>query len=179
MHPKISNEALEAYSYCATKFHLSLHGARGKKCDYELMEMEARIRTKQDVVGSLVERKARISGSALTRSAIELASRPIFAGVYEDAEFHLEIDGVERTADPKGRGTNNVVPMLFLGSRKVRKPQRRTLEVYGLVLTRLLDDKVRSGLVWSGRNHSIKIPLRLDGIEFSKWLAGLLLVLRV
>jgi len=61
--PKITNEALEAYCYCAQKFYLKLQGARGTKTDYELMRAQLRCRTK-------INEKNRFSGAKVPATLV-------------------------------------------------------------------------------------------------------------
>jgi hypothetical protein len=135
MQHKISNEALEAYCYCRLKFHLKLRGERGVKTDYEIIRAEFRADTKARAIQSHVADQGSGNGFRLTRARLEKASQYIFNGIYEDDDFTLHIDGVNKSAAPKDPHSYSFRPIIFSSSIRNEKAQRLVLRVYGYAVS--------------------------------------------
>jgi predicted RecB family nuclease len=178
IHPKISNEALEAYSHCLRKFHLLLFGERGEKTDYDLMRTEARTKTRRRAIETYLADQQSATGLSLTRSRLMEGSQIILDGIYEDDDLSLVIDGVQRIPDVKNPGAFSFLPILLSDSMKVRKQQRLVLQVYGSALSNILGQPVHTGLVWDGRGRPTKVRLHIDRRDFTDWLQGLFLARR-
>jgi predicted RecB family nuclease len=174
MLPKISNEALEAYCNCKLKFHLKLQGEHGVKTDYEIMRAELRANTQARArKGNVANPKSR-NNLRLTLPLLEMASRYIFDGTYEDEDFKLQIDGVHKAITLDNPCTYSLRPITFSGSARIEKQNRLVLRVYGYAVSRITHRQIPTGLVWNIRDVATKVPLRLDGKEFATWLQDLL-----
>jgi predicted RecB family nuclease len=172
--PKITNEALEAYCYCAQKFYLKLQGARGTKTDYELMRDQSRSRTRSNAI----RRFARGPGSGtvmqLTQTTLQNAPQYIFDGIYEDQNFALHIDGVRKVAHTSDPREYSFHPILFSGSLRTDKQHKTILRAYGYALSTILAKQVLVGFVWNAHDCTTRVHLGLDRRNFSNWIDRLL-----
>jgi predicted RecB family nuclease len=172
--PKITNEALEAYCYCAQKFYLKLQGARGTKTDYELMRAQLRSRTRINAIKRFARAQGPGTDVPLTRANLQNAPQYIFDGVYEDQNFALHIDGVRKVAHANDPCEYSFQPILFSGSIRTHKQQKTILRAYGYALSTILARQVLVGLVWNAHDRTTKVPLGLDRKDFSIWIDHLL-----
>jgi hypothetical protein len=172
--PKITNEALEAYSYCVTKFYLKLHGVRGTTTDYELMRAQLRSRTRTNAIRRLARGPGPGTDVRLTRAVLQSASQYIFDGIYEDRNFILNIDGVRKVADGNDPRQWSFHPILFSGSIRTDKHQKIILRTYGYALSTILARQVPVGLVWNANDCTTSVALGIGRNDFSIWLDHLL-----
>jgi predicted RecB family nuclease len=172
--PKITNEALEAYSYCATKFYLKLHGARGTTTDYELMRAQSRSRTRINTIRRLARTHGTDTGVRLTRAHLQNAPEYIFDGIYEDQNFTIQIDGVRKVARANDPYDYSLHPILFSGSIRADKRQATILRTYGYALSTILARQPLVGFVWNANDSATRVPLGLDRADFSIWIDHLL-----
>jgi hypothetical protein len=97
--PKVTNEALEAYCYCLQKFHLTLRGEHGVKSDYEIMRAELRSNARTSVLSRYCKDSELSADLRLTQARLQNAPQYIFDGIYEDKDFKLHIDAIEKVVD--------------------------------------------------------------------------------
>ena len=174
MNPKITNEALEAYCYCAQKFHLKLHGEQGVTTDYERMRAELRAKTMARAIKRYLEKQDLTEQIRLTQSRLEKAPQYLFNGIYEDDHFKLNIDGIHKTTDPHASKSYTLRPIIFSGFLKNETRLRRVLSVYGYALSKMVSQPLHMGLIWNSSDKTTKVSLRVDAKEFSTWLQKLI-----
>jgi predicted RecB family nuclease len=171
--PKITNEALEAYCHCPTKFHLKLRGERGVQSDYEIMRAELRSNARARALNRYCKDLAPSGDLRLTRARLQKASQYFFDGVYEDKDLKIHIDGIEKVPDASCARQYSFRPILFSGSIRTEKHQRMVLRVYGHALSTITDQQVHAGLVLNERDGHTKVPLVRGGDDFAIWLEQL------
>ena len=91
MGGKLSDQVIEAYVHCATKFHLSLIGFRGVKSDYDLMCRDLREKVRGYANNTLpdVNPKSQARANSTTSSA---ALQKISQAMFEDDRFRLKMN---------------------------------------------------------------------------------------
>jgi predicted RecB family nuclease len=172
--PKITNEALEAYCYCAQKFYLKLQGARGTKTDYELMRAQLRSRIRINAKKRFASAEGPGTHVPLTRAHLQNAQQYIFDGIYEDQNFMLHIDAVRKVAHADDPCEYSFQPILFSGSTRADKQQKTMLRAYGHALSTILARQVLVGFVWNAHDCTTRVSLGLDRKDFSIWIDHLL-----
>jgi predicted RecB family nuclease len=151
---RITSEILEAYLSCKYKGHLKQGGQQGSRSDYEAMSAELRDEVRLTAIDRIVTRgpgKEVARNIPLTTSALKRGPAYVLDAILEDGAFSLRFDGLKRVDGPSKLGDFHFVPMLFHGGGSVRKEQRRLLEVYGLLLSRIQGRAPGSAVVWRGR----------------------------
>jgi predicted RecB family nuclease len=165
MATKITREILESYLYCKTKACLKLVGEQGNKPDYEVLLAANRQEVWQQAIGKILakhpnEHVAR--DISLTADELRTGRSYVLSAALEDDLVSFRFDGLKRVDGPSNLGDFHYVPMLFHEGRKVGKEQRRLLELYGLLLSRLQGRMPSNGIIWHGKECRTT-RVRLDG----------------
>jgi hypothetical protein len=81
------------------KFHLKRQGEHGVQSEYEIVRAELRSNVRSRELNRYCKDSEPSTGLRLTQARLQSASQYIFDGIYEDNDFKLHIDGVEKIAD--------------------------------------------------------------------------------
>jgi predicted RecB family nuclease len=155
MATKITREVLEGYLHCKTKAHLKLAGQQGSRSDYEELLAAARAGVRQMAIGKILARHTEgeiARDIPLTVTALRAGASYVLDATFEDDLLSLGFDGLKRVGGPSKLGDFHYIPMLFHEGRRVGKPQRLMLEIYGLLLSLLQKRLPTCGVVWRGRD---------------------------
>ena len=155
MATKITREILEGYLYCRTKGYLKLAGQQGSKSDYGELLAAARVEVRQMAIGKILARhsKGEIARDIpLTATALRAGASHVLDATLEDDLLSLGFDGLKRVSGPSKLGDFHYIPMLFHEGRRIGKPQRFMLEIYGLLLSAIQERLPTRGVVWRGRD---------------------------
>jgi predicted RecB family nuclease len=140
MATKITRQILEAYLSCKKKAHLKLAGQQGIVSDYEALLISTKQEVRKQAIEKILARKpgAEVARDVpLTAATLRAGSTFLLNATLEDDLLSLSFDGLKRIDGPSKLGNFHYVPMLFHERRKVGKEQKRLLEIYGLLLSRL------------------------------------------
>jgi predicted RecB family nuclease len=140
MATKITREVLESYLHCKTKGHLKLAGQHGSTSDYEELLAATRAEVRQMAVGKILARHSEgeiARDLPLTAAALRPGPSYLLGATLEDDLLSLGFDGLKRVDGPSKLGDFHYIPMLFHEGRRVGKPQRLMLEIYGLLLSEI------------------------------------------
>jgi predicted RecB family nuclease len=166
MNVKITRDILESHLSCKVKSFLRLAGQQGTRSDYETVSTELRGRVRLQAIDKIlaqhreddVERNAPVTPSVLKRGAAF-----ILDPIMEDSLFSLAFDGLKRVVGPSKMGEFHYVPMLFHGGRRIGKTQRRMLDLYAVLLSRLQGQVPGYGIVYHGREcRATRVHLNAD-----------------
>jgi predicted RecB family nuclease len=166
MATKITRDVLEGYLHCKTKAHLKLAAQQGSASDYEKLLVASRGKVRQTAIGKILERHPATElarAIPLTIAALRAGPSFVLDATLEDDLLSLGFDGLKRVDGPSKLGDFHYVPVLFHEGRLVRQEQRRLLEVYGLLLSRIQGRMPGYGVVWHGEEcRTTKVPLSPD-----------------
>jgi predicted RecB family nuclease len=166
MAAKITKDILESYLHCKYKGYLKLIGQQGTKCDYAtlltVMRAEVRLaaidKTISSHPGEEIPRNV-----PLTTLALKEGASFFLDATQEDDLVSLSFDGLKRVDGPSKLGDFHFIPMIFHEGRQVPKEQKRLLEFYGLLLSRLQGHMPVHGIVWHGKDcKATRVRLNAD-----------------
>jgi predicted RecB family nuclease len=166
MATKITRDIIESYLNCKYKGHLKLAGEGGTPSDYGLMVAASRDEVRRLAIDKIlachpaeeVERDLALTLPTLKRGAAFFLNATL-----EDDQLSLAFDGLKRVPGASKLGDFHYVPMLFSDGRQIRKQQRASLEVCGLLLSHLQGRMPGFGLLWHGKEcRSTRVRLNPD-----------------
>src|SRR5258708_2501774 len=102
MTTRITREVIESYLNCRYKGHLKLVGEQGAKMDYQLLLEELNKGMRHKAVDKLLARHPRASIDRkvlVTADQLKNGGALILDATWEDDEFALAFDGLERVPD--------------------------------------------------------------------------------
>jgi len=148
---KITNEVLDSYLSCKTKAHLKLAGENGVVSDYEAMATAAKLRSREDVVTTLLARIGEggtCRGVNVTAEILQKGA-PLLVGVTLDGDLlSLGFDALKRVDGASNVGDHHYLPVLQ--SDKVGRQQKLLLALLGLALAGVQGLRPTIGLVARG-----------------------------
>jgi predicted RecB family nuclease len=166
MTAKITSHVLKGYLSCKYKGHLIQAGEHGICSDYEALLIERREAVRLWATHKILSQHAEqeVAGSLpLTVTALKGGPLYVLNAVLEDEVVSLHFDGLKRVDGPSKLGEFHYLPMLFHEGEAVRKEQKRLLELYGLLLSRVQGRMPASAIVWHGKEcKATKIRLSTD-----------------
>jgi hypothetical protein len=149
---KITLDVLRGYLNCRYLAHLLLGGQAGVKSEYEIVrsELEQAVRLKvMDRLRSKYSDQSLVTGVVLDRSILSKGAAFVLDGQLSSDRFSIRFDGLKRVKGPSNLGDFHYVPLMFCGTRHIRKPQRLLLEVMGLCLSRIQGIAPSTGIIYS------------------------------
>lgn len=166
MTAKITDDVLKGYLHCKYKGHLKQSGEQGCRSEYEALLIErreaARLRATDKILSRHGEEEV-ARNVPLTVAALKRGSLFGLNAVLEDEVVSLQFDGLKRVDGPSKLGDFHYIPVLLHEGELVRKEQKRLLEVYGLLLSRVQGRTPASGVVWHGKEcKATKVRLSTD-----------------
>ncbi len=168
MRGKLSHQVIEAYVHCATKFHLSLHGFRGKKSDYDLMcrELHEKVRAYANNTLPDVNAKSQARPNSTTSSAVP---QKISQAMFEDDRFCLKIEYVHLLQRNGKTDGLSILPNLFLDQFVKVNQYIFPLTLHGFLLGELLNTRIDKGLLWIGERPARTVALDFGNKGFLTW----------
>src|SRR5262249_43904073 len=151
---RITRDVIESYLNCKYKGYLRQAGQQGSPSDHESMVAELRETIRRRAIEKIVARHKKddlARNIPLTASALKRGALFVLYATLEDDFFPLRFDGLKKVDGPSKLGDFHYVPMLFHEGPKVRKEQRRLLELQGLLLSQVQGRMPASGMVWHGK----------------------------
>lgn len=166
MMKKVTKDILESYLNCKTKAQLKLAGERGIKSDYEGMILELKAEVSLKAIEKILSNHAEEDVAkhiSLTMEALSKGPAYILDATFEDAHFSLSYEGLKKIDGSSNLGDFHYVPMLFHAGGRIGKEQRRLLEIYGLLLSRIQGRMPTGGILWWGSEcQSKRIQSNVD-----------------
>jgi predicted RecB family nuclease len=166
MGTKITRDVLESRLHCKFKAHLKLMGEQASKSDYETLQLTLREEVKSRAVEKLLAKHPDSEGARnvpLTETTLRAGPSFVLDAILEDDDLSLVFDGLKKVEGASKLGDFHYLPVLFHERRKVRKEERRMLEVYGLLLSRIQGKARAYGIVWHGaEGKATKVRLSAD-----------------
>jgi predicted RecB family nuclease len=154
MATKISRDILESYLSCMYKGHLKVTGQQGTQSDIALLAGASRDAVKRLATNKLIAHDPADEVEqdvALTLATLRRGAAFLLNATLEDDHLALAFDGLKRVTGPSKLGDFHYVPMLFSEGCRIRKQQRASLEVYGVLLSRLQGRSPGFGILWHGQ----------------------------
>jgi predicted RecB family nuclease len=154
MTAKITSEVLKGYLNCKYKGHLKQVGEHGNRSEYEAMLMERGEAIRRRATDKILSRHGEdevARNVLLTVATLERGPQFVLNAALEDEGVSLHFDGLKRVDGPSKLGDFHYIPMLFHEGESVPKAQKRLLEVYGLLLSRVQGRTPACGMVWHGK----------------------------
>jgi predicted RecB family nuclease len=165
MASRITREVLESYLHCKTKAHLKLAGQQGTVSDYEVLFVARRQEVRQQAIAKILAKhpQAEVAKDIpLTVGVLQSGPPFVLDATLGDDFLSLAFDGLKRVDGASKLGDFHYVPVLF-HEGKVGKEQRRLMEIYGLLLSRLQGQMPTSGIIWHGRERRMtRVRLNAD-----------------
>jgi predicted RecB family nuclease len=166
MATRITREVLEAYLNCKTKAHLKLADQHGNVSEYESLLASNREEVRRQAVGKVLSKHPEgevVSGINLTAAALRAGPPFLLDTMLVDELLSLKFDGLMRVDGPSRLGNYHYVPVLIHEGRKIGKGQRRLLELFGLLLSRLQGIIPSSGIIWHGKEcRTTRVRINAD-----------------
>ena len=153
-HLPITREILESYLNCKLKGHLKLKGDRGTKSDYETLMAEVRVEQAKRASEKLVARQKEgevLRGIEVSIPVLKRGIPLILDADVKDDILSVKIDGLRRVDGPSRLGGFYYVPILFVEGEKIRREQRRLLEMCGLMIGDIQGKQPAYGIVVRGK----------------------------
>lgn len=153
--PIITRNVLEAGIYCRYKAYLKLSGEQGTQSDYEVMHNECCNRVRDIAMErlrvSLSEAEILI-GPDLSLSLLKQGIALLLNAVAVSDQFSFRFDGLKRMDGKSRLGEFHYIPLLYHGSQKIHKEQKRLLSVCGVLLSELQGVIPSCGLIYYGQD---------------------------
>jgi predicted RecB family nuclease len=154
MARKITREILESYLQCKNKAHLQLAGEQGTKCDYELMQAEARNRVRLKGTNKLLAKHKAVGvlqDIALTIRAVKQGRPLLVDATLADERLSIKFDGLQKETGPSRLGNFHYVPVLFHETERPGKLQKDLLELHGLIIGHFQRTQPSTGILIYGQ----------------------------
>lgn len=152
MPVQIGNSVLEAYLHCTLKGYLKLTGQPGDPLPYDELLARRRETVRQTVTASQKHQEYEVRPSrSLSISDLKVGDGFILDVIIEYAALSLHFDALKRIAGKSKLGKFHYIPVLFCGSRQIRRVQKLLLTVLGAVLGSLQGKRPSVGLVMFGK----------------------------
>jgi predicted RecB family nuclease len=152
MTSKITLDVIDAFLSCKLKAYLRLAGGTGSKSDYAKMLTDIRQTVRQNAFATIHNKyhDAVSIGTPITRSRLKEGKAFLLDAKLDSDCYSVEFHGLKRLNEPSALGTFHYVPVLFTEARRIRKTQRRLLEVLGLLLSPVQGKMPGHGVVYYG-----------------------------
>jgi hypothetical protein len=150
---KITLDVLRGHLNCRYLAHLRLSGQEGVKSDYEtvLAEVEQAVKLKvMDRLRSQFTDQNLKIGIVLDHSTLGKGPALVLDSQLSGDGFSFRFDGLKRVNGRSNLGEFHYIPLMFCGTRQIRKPHRLLLEVMALFLSRIQGRAPSTGIIYGG-----------------------------
>jgi predicted RecB family nuclease len=150
---KITLDVLRGYLSCPYLAYLLLAGQEGTRSDYEIVlaELEQAVRlTVTDRLRSQHSDQSLGISVAVDRSTLSKGFAFLLDAELRDDSLSIRFDGLKRVNGRSQPGDFHYIPLMFCGTRHIRRPQRLLLEVMGLLLSRIQGIAPSTGIIYHG-----------------------------
>jgi predicted RecB family nuclease len=130
-----------------------LAGQEGTKCDYEIVLADLEQAVRLRVIDRLCRQhsdESLVTGGVLDRSALCIGAAYVLDAELRGDSLSIRFDGLKRVKGRSDLGDFHYLPLMFCGTRHIRKPTRLLLEVLGLFLSRIQGIAPTTGVVYCG-----------------------------
>jgi predicted RecB family nuclease len=168
---KITLDVLRGYLNCPYLADLRLAGKAGIKSDYEVVFTELEQSVKLTVISRLHSQYTEQSfatGVVLDRSTLSKGAAFVLDAELCSDDVSIRFDGLKRVNGRSQLGDFHYVPLIFCGTRHIRKPQRVLLEAMGLLLSRIQGVAPNAGIIYHGLQCSATTVRFTSGLRAAK-----------
>jgi predicted RecB family nuclease len=159
MATTITRDVIESSLHCRYKGYLKLAGEQGSPSDYEQLMRESRERVRLAATAQLLARHEEgevLRGLTMTLVALRRGVPLLLDVTFEDKEFCIRFDALQRAAGSSRLGDFHYVPVLFHEAERPARQLRALLGLLGQTLGSVQGRQPGWGVLIYGRNCEVK-----------------------
>ena len=168
---KITLDVVKGYLNCRYLAHLLFDGQEGVKSDYEIVlaEIEQTVRLRiLDRLHAHYSPQILKIGVVLDSSILSSGAPFVLDSELRGDGFSIRFDGLKRVNGSSNLGDFHYVPLMFCGTRQIRRPQRLLLEFTGLFLSRIQGVVPSTGIIYCGLECAATTVRFTSGLRAAK-----------